>query len=258
MKKIKNTAIGPGTWERTEHSKIVLMSTITILFFAALSCAGFTSGIKQSYKMSNTSFDVVDSTGLAKVEKVAIANGTSLVLNKKAKKLEPAVLECTEKFEGYLLEELGKKEINAVPGKTETIGAVDLIDPFRIVSRKEAKVLTGRKPDHAEMSVELREWEECEGCESLARSVGADALWVVWARWFKVHEDQSKTEYCNKEKGWLHVSAELFSVKEGKLLAWTAINRTGMGIGPLVKSSPAYSAIAKGMAKNLAKHRSGE
>jgi hypothetical protein len=259
MKKIIHTRNTFWQWQDIMNSNSAFIVGICILLLVVISCAGTIKQIKDVWKMSNTSFEVVDSTGqLAQLNKIAIANGISLVLDKKAKKLNPVLLEFTDKFQGYLLKELGKKGIAAVSGKTDSINAVGLIDPFRITSRNEAKVLTGKKPNNAELTLTLRAWTECQNCEALANSVGADAIWVVWASWFTNEQDMSKIEYRDKEKDWLHVSAELFSVKDGKLLAWTAINRTGVGVGPLVKWSAAYSAIAEGMANNLEKHRSGK
>lgn len=245
---------------RKEGHQRVLASVglITALLAATVADAGLLSRIKDSMNMSNTKFAVLDTAAVGAITKVAIVNGLSLQFDKKSKSYSEVVLECSDKMRQKLCEEMREKnkqvEVISPDDDHGTTVIAQLIDPYKILSRKEAKELTGEKPDEAVISLELREWSECRNCTALADSLKVDAVWVIWSRWFTNEEDMSKVEYSDKDKGWLHTTAELFSTIDGHLIACTAINRSGVGVGPFVKSSAAYGFIAGGMVDNYRKY----
>jgi hypothetical protein len=201
----------------------------------------------------NSSFELLDSASVVGTRSLAIVNGISTQFDKKDKHNDSVSLSCTEKMRRKLVSKLSEKQLAGIRIASDSGLVVRLVDPFSIVSRKEAKALTGKDPKEAAFHWEPRSWAECENCQSLADSLGVDAVWVIWARWFTNEQDLSKTEYSKKDKGWLHVSAHLYSVTDGRLLAWTSINRTGIGFLFFNKWSKAYSVIANSMAKNMAK-----
>jgi len=231
---------------------------VILLFTAAVTDAGILSRIKDSLKMANTKFEAVDTAGVGTINRVAIVSGICRRFDQKSKQYSSVLMGSTDKMRGELSKELREKakdvDVVSSANENDTSLMAQLVDPYYLLSRKEAKALNGKDPKKAEITLELLDWEECKNCAALAESLKVDAVWVIWARWLTDEEDLSKVQYSDKDKGWLHTSAQLFSAKDGHLIAWTAINRSGVGVGPFVKSSAAYGFIAGGMVDNYRKY----
>jgi hypothetical protein len=205
-----------------------------------------------AYKMTNTSFKCLENQILPEIKRIVVIDGSSLLYDKKFKTDQIVVLATTSKFRNRLIACLNEKGFEAVAGESLGIKYIEMIDPFKL-----EKLETG-----FEMTYTNREWSDFGNYGSIIKDAKIDAVWVVWARWVKHDSKTDKEEYYKGEPGtfrlssstpWLQVSAHLFSAKDGKLLAWTSKRRSGVGIVPFFNWSVAYSSIANGMVKDLAK-----
>lgn len=227
-------------WRR----RVRLGVLIALLALSILSCGSWL----------NKAFEIQNAEALTRIKRIAIVNGISLVYNKKEKVYVygPYPLSCTERIRQELVKELAKVKPDDLVLISDSTLHADLVDPFTIFSRKEAKMVYGSDPHEAIVALSLRTYDECLNCRQLADSLDVDAIWVIWGRWMTDVQDYSKVEYSKKEKGWLHVSGQIFSTS-GELLAYTSITRTGIGFLIFVNYDRAYSMIANKVAKAFVK-----
>ncbi len=229
-----------------------------LVCLTSLSIGSLTSCGSAHWKMANTALDFTDPEQPVGIRRIAVVAGTSRVYDKKTNDYYLAVLPYSNRFRQVLITRLSDDAASGpavVPAFDTANNSVALEDPFYLLSRKEAKRLFRSDPQEATMTFESRSWDECPDCAGLADSLQVDALWVVWARWFSNESDLSKMQYSNKEKGWLHVSTHLYSVADGKLLAWSSLNRTGIGIWPFFNWGKAYDYAAGAVAKGWRRTR---
>jgi hypothetical protein len=232
------------------------LSIVASIVFAAGICLSTQAAVP-----ANQAFKPVDTTRLKTIGSVLVVNGESWVFDKKSKSFVSQVLKHTDKVRLELMKKLSDKYTGEIVFITDDSAIARLSDPFWIIGDREKK----QHQKHGNTSVEKgiywspRSWSECENCPSLAERFGVDAILIVWGQWFKLKDgiDTNNPVINDKDKGdWLHVSGQMFDAHEGKLLAWTSINRSGIGIGPFVKWGAAYGYATGRMVKFISKHTS--
>ncbi len=229
------------------------VSLAAILLAAAIGIIVSTARVEaQGVPSSNTALDVIDADALSKIRIVAVVGGMSATFNRKTKSTSLGVIEPTTKLVTQLVIALRERAGSNAQVAGDGSGSVDLVDPFDL-DKSKSKALGRIK--RIPLTWTDRAWQECGNCSAAAEAQQADALWVVWGRWFSNEPPEKATKvHYTDEKGWLHGSAYLFDVS-GKLIAITSMNRTGVGALGMFNAGPAYKAIGRAMVKSFLQHR---